>query len=190
MTTSPTANSPEHSYGLEPENLTDYRAIIRSVIVYGKTVLRHEISGLLRQPAKDFDYGAFDHRGLLVAEFEPDNITYLIRPDVLEFTHDRCQAYAVTDIAFLTEPQKTDTLLALMAEKNPAVFNYLYQYELPGIIALVMRNSGNEESGKDIFQEAVLRVTEKVCTGTLSLKCTFSTFLYSVARNLWFNELR
>jgi len=67
---------------------------------------------------------------------------------------------------------------------------YLYIRNFPVIRNFIMKNSGSEEDAADIFQNAMIAFYEKVRYKQLELNCTIRTFLYSICRNLWFDELR
>lgn len=53
-----------------------------------------------------------------------------------------------------------------------------------------MRNGGSEEEGKDIFQDAVIRFYNSVKQGNFQEKCSISTFVIGISRNLWINAQR
>ena len=55
--------------------------------------------------------------------------------------------------------------------------------------ALVINNNGSSEDAKDIFQEAMIVLYEKVQTGSFELNCQIKTFVYSVSRRLWLKRL-
>ena len=55
---------------------------------------------------------------------------------------------------------------------------------------MVIRNSGTEEDARDLFQEALIAVYDRINGRPLELTCKFSTFLYSICRNLWLKQLR
>lgn len=55
--------------------------------------------------------------------------------------------------------------------------------------ALILNNSGNSDDAKDIFQEALIVLYEKVKTGQFELNCQIKTYVYSVARRLWLKRL-
>lgn len=65
----------------------------------------------------------------------------------------------------------------------------LYRQYFPVATGLVLNNSGTEEDAKDIFQEAVIVLYEKVQDGSFELHCRLKTFLYSVCRRLWLKRL-
>src|SRR5689334_9368035 len=57
------------------------------------------------------------------------------------------------------------------------------------IQALVINNNGTSEDAKDIFQEAIIVLFEKVQSGTFELNCQLKTFVYSVSKRLWLKRL-
>jgi RNA polymerase sigma factor (sigma-70 family) len=59
-----------------------------------------------------------------------------------------------------------------------------------GIRRYVLFNHGNEEDAKDLFQDVLLVIFQKVRNGSFVLKCSLGTYLYSVSRLLWLKELQ
>ncbi|MDB5195786.1 MAG: polymerase subunit sigma-70, partial [Flaviaesturariibacter sp.] len=55
--------------------------------------------------------------------------------------------------------------------------------------ALVVNNSGTVDDAKDIFQEALIVLYEKVKSGSFELNCQIKTYVYSVSRRLWLKRL-
>jgi len=54
---------------------------------------------------------------------------------------------------------------------------------------LIINNNGGNEDAKDIFQEAMIVLYEKVRTGSFELNCQLKTYIYSVSRRLWLKRL-
>jgi len=69
------------------------------------------------------------------------------------------------------------------------ITNYIYDQYLPVIKKLVLANQGTEDEAQDIFQDALLIIYRKIKFYGLKLKCKFSTYLYSICKNLWLQEL-
>lgn len=65
----------------------------------------------------------------------------------------------------------------------------LYTAYFPMALQLVLRNNGNEDDAKDIFQEAVIVLYNKVKSGNFELSSKLNTFLYAVCRRLWLKRL-
>src|SRR6187551_927743 len=55
--------------------------------------------------------------------------------------------------------------------------------------SLIINNNGSADDAKDIFQEAMIVLYEKVRSGTFELNCQIKTFVYSVSRRLWLKRL-
>ncbi|MCK8490814.1 MULTISPECIES: RNA polymerase sigma factor [Spirosoma] len=82
-----------------------------------------------------------------------------------------------------------DELLAGLATGSDDVLNQLYRRYFPMVLHLVTSNSGSEDDAKDIYQEAIVVLYEKVQSGSLELHCQLKTYLYSVGRRLWLKQL-
>lgn len=70
------------------------------------------------------------------------------------------------------------------------VLNEIYKKFYSRTQYMVIRNSGTEEDARDLFQEALVAVYDRVNGRPLELTCKFSTYLYSICRNLWLKQLR
>ncbi len=57
------------------------------------------------------------------------------------------------------------------------------------ILQLVVMNNGNEDDAKDVFQESVIVLYDKVKSGNFELNSKLKTFIYSVCRRLWLKRL-
>ncbi len=169
------------------ERSTDIQAfddIIRALQLFGRKKLGDEIKQLIEAARTDLLEIAQRDKAILSAEVEPAYYETDIR-----FKKDGAIIKPV-DIAVMNEPDKSKLIIDLIRKKEPQVYKYLYEYELPKIVRLVVNNSGNVESGEDIFQDSIILVAEKIYNNMLKLECTFSTYLYSVARYHWNNQLR
>src|ERR1700749_1628139 len=56
--------------------------------------------------------------------------------------------------------------------------------------SLILNNSGYPDDARDIFQEAMIVLYEKVKSGSFELNCLVKTYLYSVCRRLWLKRLQ
>lgn len=81
------------------------------------------------------------------------------------------------------------TVLQLIKKGDESALEFLYKKHYRMMAKLVMRNSGNEDDAKDIFQDALVIFWQKVANNQLELTSKISTYLYSVCQNLWRKEL-
>jgi RNA polymerase sigma factor (sigma-70 family) len=76
-------------------------------------------------------------------------------------------------------------------KKNDHLFiKELYAAFLPVITRYVSYNNGDEDDAKDLVQQALIIVFQKVRSNEFELSCSFKTYLYSVCKNIWLKELR
>jgi RNA polymerase sigma factor (sigma-70 family) len=56
--------------------------------------------------------------------------------------------------------------------------------------SLIINNNGSADDAKDVFQEAMIVLYEKVRSGSFELNCQIKTYVYSVSRRLWLKRLQ
>lgn len=54
----------------------------------------------------------------------------------------------------------------------------------------VSKNSGSKEDAEDLFQDALVILYKKVKDPEFKLSSSLSTFLFGIAKNLWYQELK
>ncbi len=57
------------------------------------------------------------------------------------------------------------------------------------ILQLIINNNGSEHDAKDIYQESIIILHDKIKSGDFELTSKLKTFLYSVCRRLWLKKL-
>ena len=77
-----------------------------------------------------------------------------------------------------------------IAENDYLTLQKLYQNSLPEVIKYIKRNSGNLDDAKDVFQEAILVIYNKVQQEELTLTTTFHVYLFSICKRIWLKKLR
>ncbi|AFD06800.1 RNA polymerase sigma factor, sigma-70 family [Solitalea canadensis DSM 3403] len=66
----------------------------------------------------------------------------------------------------------------------------LYKQHFPVILQFILNNNGDEEEAKDVYQEAIIILYDKVKSGSFELNSKLKTFIYSVCRRLWLKRLK
>lgn len=54
----------------------------------------------------------------------------------------------------------------------------------------ILKNSGSKQEAEDIFQEALIIFCRKVDEPQFELRCSINTYLFSVCKLLWLDELK
>lgn len=80
-------------------------------------------------------------------------------------------------------------LLKGLAEGDKRAIEIIYKDHFNTIQALIINNNGSSDDAKDIFQEALIVLYEKVRSGSFELNCQIKTYLYSVSKRLWLKKL-
>lgn len=75
-------------------------------------------------------------------------------------------------------------------ENLDPMVRHLYRTNFDSIANYIRSNSGNDEDAEDLFQEAIVVFINIVRKGNFRGDSSIKTFLYSIARNLWRNELK
>jgi RNA polymerase sigma factor (sigma-70 family) len=82
-----------------------------------------------------------------------------------------------------------DELLTGLAGGSDDALTQLYRRFFPMVLHFVTSNSGSDDEAKDIYQESLIVLYEKVRSGSFELHCQLKTYIYSVGRRLWLKQL-
>lgn len=77
-----------------------------------------------------------------------------------------------------------------LREGDTSALNKVYKSYYPVIESLVLKNDGSQIEAKDIFQEAVILLYNKLQEKEFKLTCTIKTFLYAISKRLWLKRWR
>jgi RNA polymerase sigma factor (sigma-70 family) len=86
----------------------------------------------------------------------------------------------------ITVKEYTDIeIIECLRNRQSYVVHYLSDRYLPMIRLMVTQLGGTPDDAKDIFQEGLMIMLEKIDNKEFALTCKFKTFLYCVCENLW-----
>jgi RNA polymerase sigma factor (sigma-70 family) len=81
-------------------------------------------------------------------------------------------------------------LLKGLAANEATAIEAIYRENYGIIQSFILKNNGYPEDARDIFQEGMIVLYQKVKSGTFELSCQVKTYLYSVCRRLWLKKLQ
>lgn len=81
-------------------------------------------------------------------------------------------------------------LLTGLANNDRRAVEAIYKANYNMVQSLIINNNGSADDAKDIFQEAMIVLYEKVRSGSFELNCQIKTYIYSVCRRLWLKKLQ
>lgn len=134
-------------------------------------------------------------RGLL-RNYTDNSLEYLVRKEEISleinFRIEQQVSEPLIQFDFVdsSAEEETEKIIEGLTTGDQEVFNNLYEYEFPKIVRLVTQNSGSIDNARDIFQDALVILMEKIYYKELNLSCSIGTYLYAISQNLWFNKLR
>jgi len=66
----------------------------------------------------------------------------------------------------------------------------IYEEVFPIVKKYILKNNGSEEEALDVFQECTVIFYNQVKEGRYEMNAKISTYMYSIARNQWYQQLR
>ena len=85
-------------------------------------------------------------------------------------------------------PTDSEIVFGILNNSESAI-KRLYVAYFPMVLQLIINNNGTPDDAKDIYQEAVIVLYNKIKKGDFELNSKLKTFLYSVCRRLWLKRL-
>ncbi len=59
----------------------------------------------------------------------------------------------------------------------------------PMVLQFILNNNGEQEDAKDVYQEAIIILYNKIKGGDFELSSKLKTYIYSVCRRIWLKKL-
>ena len=87
-------------------------------------------------------------------------------------------------------PVEEDQLIEGLRMKDERLLKLIYRQHYQMITNMVINNGGSLQEAKDVYQDAVIVLYEKLQDEQFELRCRIKTFLYSVSRNIWLKQLK
>jgi len=66
----------------------------------------------------------------------------------------------------------------------------LYRAEVGAMVTFIQRQGGDEETARDIFQDAVVQLLMAVESGTFGGQSSLRTYLFAIGKRMWYTRLR
>ncbi len=86
------------------------------------------------------------------------------------------------------KPSTNNALIKGIRNHESPVLEYVYATYYPIIEGYIIHNQGSREQARDVFQEAMIVVYNRIKLDKLELTCKFGTYLYAICKNIWIQE--
>ncbi len=90
----------------------------------------------------------------------------------------------------MADNKDLEIIHAIKIGNNSIVLNHLYKTALPTIVKFIIRNNGDKDEAKDIFQDAIVTLFSSVKLNKYDSFKEINGFLYFEASNLWINRIK
>jgi RNA polymerase sigma factor (sigma-70 family) len=88
-------------------------------------------------------------------------------------------------LSFTVKEYSDNEIIECLRNRQSYVVHYLSDRYMPMIRLMVYTKGGSNEDARDIFQDGLIIMLEKLDDKQFALTCKFKTFLYCVCENLW-----
>jgi RNA polymerase sigma factor (sigma-70 family) len=85
-------------------------------------------------------------------------------------------------------PTDREVVLGILNNSEDAL-NKLYIGYFPMVLQFILNNNGDEDDAKDVYQECIIVLYNKIKTGEFELTSKLKTYIYSVSRRIWLKKL-
>ncbi len=85
-------------------------------------------------------------------------------------------------------PTDREVVLGIINNSEEAL-NRLYVGYFPMVLQFIVNNNGDEDDAKDVYQEAIIVLYNKIKSGDFELTSKLKTYIYSVSRRIWLKKL-
>ena len=86
--------------------------------------------------------------------------------------------------------QNEQALLKGLAQNDSKAVETLYKSHFTMVQHFVENNNGSFDDARDIFQESMIALYEKVQLDSFVLTCQIKTYLFSICKHLWLKRLQ
>ncbi len=81
-------------------------------------------------------------------------------------------------------------MVANLRNGNRDSYEALYKENFASVEKFITKNSGTIDDAKDIFQDTLLVLIEKLRADNFELTASLKTYIIAISKNLWFKKLR
>ena len=85
-------------------------------------------------------------------------------------------------------PTDREVVLGVLNNSEEAL-NKLYTGYFPMVLQFILNNNGDEDDAKDVYQEGIIVLYNKIRSGDFELSSKLKTNIYSVCRRIWLKKL-
>ena len=88
------------------------------------------------------------------------------------------------------QSKSNDHYISGISNRDRHIVQDIYTQFLPGMVSYVMRNGGQKEDAKDIFNLVIYQLTARLEREPIHISSTFEGYLFTACKNMWRRKLK
>lgn len=86
------------------------------------------------------------------------------------------------------EKYSDKSILDGIRQRKNIILEHLYNEYFPQVLRIVVRHGGDEQDARDLFQEGLIIIFNRLAKGGLEIKTSFHNYFIVLCRFLWFRQ--
>lgn len=86
------------------------------------------------------------------------------------------------------EKYSDKAILSGIKNRKDIILRYLYSDYFPQVMRIVIKHGGSEQDARDLFQEALIIIFNRLKEGQLVIKSSFHNYFIVLCRFIWFRQ--
>ncbi len=86
------------------------------------------------------------------------------------------------------EKYSDKAILNGIKNRKDSILEYLYREYYPQVLRIVVKHGGQEQDARDLFQEALIIIFNRLRKGDLEIKHSFHNYFIVLCRFIWFRQ--
>jgi len=86
------------------------------------------------------------------------------------------------------EKYSDKAILSGIKQRKDSILEYLYKEYFPQIQRIVLKHGGNEQDARDLFQEGLIIIFNRLVKNNLEIKSSFHNYFIVLCRFIWFRQ--
>jgi len=86
------------------------------------------------------------------------------------------------------EKYSDKAILNGIKNRKDSILEYLYREYYPQILRIILKHNGNEQDARDLFQEALIIIFNRLRKGDLVIKYSFHNYFIVLCKFIWFRQ--
>ena len=80
-------------------------------------------------------------------------------------------------------------ILTGIRDRKDSILEYLYRDYYPQVLRIIVKNGGDKQDARDLFQEALIVIFNRLKKNELIIESSFHSYFISLCKFIWFQQV-